>query len=210
MEVLSFLETKRLLNKYKLPFCETEIFDSKEKAIDYAQKLGYPVVLKIHGPQIFHKSELGGVKVNINNDEELSKAWNEMIDDTKDKQIEGILVQEMVNGNEVAIGMERDEQFGSVLMFGLGGIFIEIIGDVSLRIAPVDKEEALKMIKEVKGYRILSGYRGREPADIDKLADIICNVSQMAIKEKEIKSIDFNPIIIDKNNACIADTRIII
>lgn len=210
MEVLSFEETKKLLNKYKLPLCKTEIFDSKEKATDYAKILGYPIVLKIHGPQIFHKSELGGVKVNIKNNEELSRAWDEIINNTKDKRIDGILVQKMLTGNEVAIGMKRDEQFGSVLMFGLGGIFIEIIGDVALRVAPIDKDEALKMIKEVKGYKILSGYRGSEPVNIDKLIDIIVNVSKMSINEKQIKSIDFNPIIIDKNDACITDTRIII
>lgn len=210
MEILNFGETVKLLKKYRLPLCKTEIFNSREKAIDYASSIGYPVVLKVYGPKIFHKSELGGVKLGIKSSEELSAAWNEIIKSLKGRDIEGILVQKSMAGNEVAIGMKRDEQFGPVLMFGLGGIFIELIGDVSLRIAPVDKEEALKMIQEIKGYKILTGYRGKEPVDVNKIAEIITNLSKMAANEKHIKSIDFNPLIVNKNDACIADTRIII
>ncbi len=210
MEILSFEETKRLLLKYKLPLCRTEIFNSKDKATDYANKISYPVVLKVHAQKIFHKSEIGGVRVNIKNNEELSVAWDEITKNIEGKNIEGILVQEMMSGNEVAVGMKRDEQFGPVLMFGLGGIFIELIEDVSLRVAPIGKKEALEMIKEIKGHRILEGYRGKEGADIDKIAELIANVSKMSIAEEQIKSIDFNPVMVNKNEACIADLRIII
>ncbi len=210
MEILSFEETKKLLLKYRLPLCRTEIFNSKDRAIEYAQKIGYPVVLKIHAQKIFHKSEIGGVRVNIRNNEELSIAWDEITKNIEGKNIEGILVQEMMAGNEVAVGMKRDEQFGPVLLFGLGGIFIELIEDVSLRVAPLDKKEALEMIREIKGYRILEGYRGKDGADIDKIAEILVNVSKLSVSEEEIKSIDFNPVMANKKGAFIADLRIII
>ena len=106
MEILSFEETKKLLMKYKLPLCKTEIFNSKEKAAVYANKIGYPIVLKVHAQKIFHKSEVGGVKVNIKSDDELYSAWDEIMGNIQGKNIEGILVQEMVLGNEMAVGMK--------------------------------------------------------------------------------------------------------
>lgn len=210
MEILSFEETRRLLLKYKLPFCRTEIFNSKEKATAFAEKLGFPVVLKVHAQKIFHKSEIGGVKTNIQNKEEFDKAWDEIEKNIRGKNIEGMLVQEMCSGNEVALGMKRDPQFGPVLLFGLGGIFIEIIKDVSLRVAPIDKEEALKMIKETKGVKILEGARGKKRADLENIAEMLVNLSALSIKEKNIQSIDFNPVMVEGNKACIADFRIIV
>jgi acetyl-CoA synthetase (ADP-forming) len=210
MEILSFEETKKLLAKYKLPLCQTEIFNSKEKAAAYANKIGYPVVLKVHAQKIFHKSEVGGVKVNIKNDEELYSAWDGITRNIQGKNIEGLLVQEMVSGNEMAVGMKRDEQFGPVLMFGLGGIFIEVIQDVSLRIAPIGKKEALEMVREIRGYKILEGYRGKDPVNIDEIADIMVNISNLSVNEEQISSIDFNPVIANKKGVWIADLRIII
>ena len=167
-------------------------------------------MLKIHAQKIFHKSEVGGVKVNIKNDEELSEAWDEITENIQGKNIEGILVQEMMSGNEIAIGMKRDEQFGPVLMFGLGGIFIEVIKDVSLRVAPIGKKEALEMIKEIKGYKILEGYRGKDPVDVNKLAELMVNLSSLSMNEEKISSIDFNPVMANKDGVYIADLRIII
>jgi len=210
MEILSFEETKKLLIKYKLPLCKTEIFNSKEKAAVYANKIGYPIVLKVHAQKIFHKSEVGGVKVNIKNDDELYSAWDEIMGNIQGKNIEGILVQEMISGNEMAVGMKRDEQFGPVLMFGLGGIFIEVIQDVSLRIAPIGKKEAMEMIKEIRGYKILEGYRGKDPVNVDEIADIMVNISNLSVSEERISSIDFNPVIANKKGVWIADLRIII
>ncbi len=210
MEILSFEETKRILLKYKLPFCRTEIFNSKEKALVFAKQIGFPVVLKIHAQKIFHKSEIGGVKVNIKNDEEFLSSWDEIEKNIQGKNIEGILVQEMVSGSEVAIGMKRDSQFGPVLMFGLGGIFIEIIKDVAFRIAPIDKEEALKMIKETKGFKILDGARGKKKVDLEKIAEMMVNLSTLSIKEEKIQSIDFNPVMVTEKQALITDLRIIV
>lgn len=209
MNILSFRETERILSKYKIPFCRTEIFNSKEKAFLFAQKIGFPVALKVHGQKVFHKSEIGGVKVNIKEDD-FDDAWEEIMKNVEGKIIEGILVQEMFYGNEVAIGMNRDDQFGPTIMFGLGGIFIEILKDVSLRVAPISKNEALEMIKEIKGFKILDGARGNKKANINSLVDILVNVSNLSLKEEQIKSIDFNPIIVNESKALVADFRIII
>jgi acetyl-CoA synthetase (ADP-forming) len=210
MEILSFEETKQLLTKYKIPVCKTEIFNSKEKALAFADKIGYPVVLKIHAQKIFHKSELGGVKTNILNKEEFNNAWEEIKENIKGKNIEGILVQEMLSGNEVALGMKNDEQFGPVIMFGLGGIFIEIIKDVSFRLAPIARKEALEMIQETKGYKILKGARGGKEADIESIVEMIVNFSKLSAKEINVKSIDFNPVIVNDKKALVADFRIIV
>jgi acetyl-CoA synthetase (ADP-forming) len=210
MEILSFEETKKILLKYKLPFCRTEIFNSRDKALAFARQIGFPVVLKVHAQKIFHKSEIGGVKVNIKNEDEFIASWDEIEKNIQGKNIEGILVQEMVSGNEVAIGMKRDSQFGPVLMFGLGGIFIEIIKDVAFRIAPIDKEEALEMMMETKGFAILNGARGKKKADLGKIAEMMANLSNLSIKEEKVQSIDFNPVIVTDKQALITDLRIII
>jgi len=209
MNILSFQETERILSKYKIPFCKTEIFNSKEKAFLFAQKIGLPVALKVHGQKVFHKSEIGGVKINIK-EEDFDLAWEEIISNVEGKTIEGVLVQEMFHGNEVAIGMNRDDQFGPTIMFGLGGIFIEIIKDVSLRVAPIDKEEAEKMIKELKGFKILDGARGNQKANINSLVNMLVNISNLSLKEDQIKSIDFNPVIVNNSRALVADFRIIV
>lgn len=210
MEILSFEETKRILLKYKLPFCRTEIFNSKEKALIFARQIGFPVVLKIHAQKIFHKSEVGGVRVNIRNEDEFIASWNQIERNIQGKNIEGILIQEMVSGGEVAIGMKRDQQFGPVLMFGLGGIFIEIIKDVSFRIAPISREEAMEMIKETKGFEILNGARGKKKVDLSKIAEMLINLSNLSVKEEKIQSIDFNPVMVTDKQALIADFRIIV
>lgn len=210
MEILSFEETKKLLVKYKIPCCDVEIFNFKEKALDYAKRIGFPVVLKIHSRNIFHKTEVGGVKVGIKNEEEFLSAWEDIDESMKGRNIEGIMVQEMLSGKEVAVGMKRDAQFGPVIMFGLGGIFIEVLNDTSLRIAPVNKKEALLMIKQTKGYKLLEGYRGSEVVNIDRVIEIIVALSKMSLGEDYIKGIDFNPVIVNESYARLADFRIII
>jgi acyl-CoA synthetase (NDP forming) len=210
MQVLDFEKTRELLKKYNIPFCKTEIFSSGQKAMQYANTIGYPVVLKVHGPNIFHKSDIGGVKVRIQNDEEFSIAWKEMAQNQQLKGKEGILVQEMIKGTELVVGIKRDNQFGSVLMFGLGGIFIEILKDVAFRVGEINKKEALKMIQEIKGYKLLEGYRNQEGVDLNQLCQLISNVSKLANNEKEIISIDFNPIMANKKSVLVADFRLVI
>lgn len=207
MEILNFEKTRILLKKYKIPFCRTEIFKSSVKALDFAKKIGFPVVLKIHSAEIFHKSEVGGVKAGIKNEEEFLKAWNEL---SQLKNIEGILVQEMIQGVEMVIGIKRDEQFGPVLMFGLGGIFVEILKDVAFRVGILNRKQALEMIQEIKGYKLLQGYRNQEGVNLSQLADSLVKISRLANERKEIMAIDFNPVIGSKKSILVADFRIVI
>jgi len=214
MTLLSFEETENLLLKYKIPFSKTKLLYLKSRAISFAKEIGYPVVLKISSPDILHKSEIKGVRVGIKNENELKKAWDEILISVKKSKpklkIEGILVQKMVSGIEVAVGMKRDSQFGPVLMFGLGGIFIEVLKDVIFRIAPINQKEALKMIKEIKAHKIFKGFRGQKPINIKAIVKIITNLSKLSLTEKKIKEIDLNPIIINEKRAQVVDAKIII
>lgn len=209
--LLDFDRTKKILSDYKIPFCQTEIFKFKDKAVVFAERIGYPVVLKISSQSIAHKIDVGGVKIGINNKEDFGKAWDEISNNKRIKgKVEGFLVQKQVKGIEVVIGLKKDAQFGPVLMFGLGGTFIEVLRDVSFRVAPVDLKEAKEMIKEIKGYEVFNGYRGREAADTGKIAEIIVNLSNLSLARKEIKEIDFNPVIIDGKEGLVCDAKIII
>jgi len=207
MPLLNFQQTKKLLLKYKIPIFQTEIFNSEKKAEKFGKKIGYPVVLKIFSSTILHKTDIGGVKTNIKNNKELKNAFSDLI---KIKRIEGILVQKMGKGKEIILGMKRDFQFGPVLMFGLGGIFVEALKDVSFRICPVSKKEAMRMIKEINGYPILKGQRREKPADIKKLVQIITKLSELSLKEKNVKEIDLNPIMINEKGAWAADFKFIL
>lgn len=209
--LLDFKKTKEIISLYKIPFCQTEIFESKERAVLFAERIGYPVVLKISSQSIAHKTDVGGVKTGISNKEDLRKAWDEMSDNKKIRgRIEGFLVQKQIKGVEVFLGLKQDAQFGPVLMFGLGGTFVEVLKDISFRVAPVNLEEAKGMIGEIKGYKILEGYRGQEAVDKDKLASLIVNLSDLSLAKREIKEIDFNPVISNGKESLVCDARIII
>ncbi len=212
MKALNFKETRKLLLKYKISFCKTELVKSKKEAINTAKKIGYPVVLKVSSTVILHKTDIGAVKTDIKNEEELKHAWDDASESFKKIQvsIEGVLIQKMIFGNEIVLGMKRDLQFGPVLMAGLGGIFVEVLKDVSFRITPVGKAEALKMIKEIKGYKILEGVRGQKPSDIKKITDIIVSLSELSVAEEKIKEIDFNPIIANERQALVVDARFLV
>ncbi len=207
MEILNFKEAKDILLKYKLPFCQTDIFESLSKGLMYAEEIGFPVVLKAYGNNVFHRTEKGGVSVGIKTREDFRREWNNITENYKD--IEGILVQEMVKGKELIIGMKRDEQFGPVLIFGMGGIYTELHKDISLRIAPVTKKEIIEMMKETKAYELVKGFRG-EGINEEKLINLIIKLSSLSLKERRIKSIDFNPIIGNKKEVLIVDFKIVV
>ncbi len=194
MKLLSFQEIRKILLDYKIPFCKSRLVNSQEEVIKTG--INYPVVLKVFSLKGVHKSKKGGVVVNIKNEKELIKAWNDLSKVEKD----GVLIQEMVFGKELIVGMKNDPQFGPVILFGLGGIFVEVLKDVSLRIAPVDKKEALEMIKETKAYGLLSGLK------LDKLIEIIVSLSDLSLKEG-LKEVDFNPVIINEKQVLIVDAR---
>ena len=206
MALLGFSETKKLFSKYKLPVLRTELFDSEKKALVFAKKIGFPVVLKIWSSSILHRTDVGGVKIGINNEKDFKNGFFEL---KKIKDVEGIIVQKMGYGEQLFLGMKRDEQFGPVITFGLGGIFVEVLKDVSFRVCPVYRIEAQKMIREIKGFPILKGLRGQDGINIDDLIDLILKMSKLSLKEKQIKEIDFNPAIADAKKILLADFKII-
>ena len=213
--VLTEVESKELLKKAGIPLVEAKLARSKKEAISISKEMGLPVVLKISSPDVVHKSDSGGVKLGLANATQVSKAYNEIISSVKqaypEAQIEGVSVQPMAPpGVEVIVGMSKDPQFGPVLMFGLGGILVEVLKDVSFRIVPVTARDAREMIREIKGYPILEGYRGQKPASIPALEKLIVKVSQFVEKNPHIKELDLNPIFAYPDKAVAVDARIIL
>lgn len=211
MQQLDIIKTINILEKNKLPVSKMILVKSVENAIENAEKIGYPVVLKIFSKDVIHKSDMGFIKTKIDDPEELKSAYEDMKKKITKRKVKdyNIILQKMEEGLEIIIGLKRDPQFGPVVIFGLGGIFVEVLKDTSLRILPIDKNEALEMIKEIKSYPILEGIRGQKPVDIDHLANLIVKVSDLS-KNKKIQEIDFNPVIADERSSKIVDARILI
>jgi len=208
--VLTEHETKKLLAKYGIAVTKESIAENADEAYAIASQIGTPVAMKISSPDISHKSDVGGVELNIAASD-AKATYDKIISRIKkalpDAKIEGILVQQMAPpGHEVIVGLKKDAQFGHALMFGLGGIFVEVYKDVSFRVAPIGIKEALDMISEIKGYPILKGIRGRKRADIDAIARVLVSVSEMAQKENIIE-LDINPLIAGEIGAIAVDAR---
>ncbi|KUK18131.1 MAG: Acetyl-CoA synthetase [Thermococcus sibiricus] len=208
-------EAKEILQLYGVPVPEFKVATNEEEAVQFAREIGYPVVMKIVSPQIIHKSDAGGVKVNIKSDEEAKEAFNTIMKNAKnykpDANLWGVIIYRMLPlGKEIIIGMIRDPQFGPAIMFGLGGIFVEILKDVSFRVAPISKDEALEMIKEIKAYPILAGARGEKPVNTEALAEIIMKVGELALELPEVKELDINPVFAYEDSAVAVDARILL
>jgi len=208
-------EAKELIETFGIKTTRHIVTSSNEEAIQAARSIGYPVVLKIVSSDISHKTDVGGVKLGIKDDEGVRDAYDEIIKNIEERQpaarIHGILVQEMATpSTEVIVGGLRDPQFGPAVMFGLGGIFVEVFKDVSFRIAPVEEYEALDMIHDVKGAKVLKGFRNREAADISALAQTIIQVSDIMVSIEEIKEIDLNPVLVYPKGIKAVDARIIL
>ena len=208
-------EAKTVCKEYGIPITALKIARTVEEAANFSDEIGYPTVLKIVSPDVIHKFDVGGVVLNINNREDAINAYNKIIESVKkhkaDAKIIGILIQEMAPCSiEVIVGAIKDAQFGQTLMFGFGGTFVEVMKDVSFRIAPITEEEAREMITEVKAYPILQGYRGQPPADIDILAKILLNTSRLVMDHPEIKELDLNPVMVYEKGAKTVDARIIL
>ncbi len=209
-KVLTEHETKKLLAKYGIPVTKEQIAASANEALAIALQIGTPVAMKISSPDIPHKSDVGGVALNVKK-EYVGTIYDEMLARIRkaapNADIEGILVQQMAPpGHETIVGLKKDAQFGHALMFGLGGIFVEVYKDVTFRVTPIDKNDALEMISEIKGYQILKGIRGRKVADIDAIARVLVSVSEMAEKENIIE-LDINPLIVSESGAVAVDAR---
>ena len=193
-------ESKEMLSHWNIPITKELRASTATEAATAAREIGYPVVLKIESPDIQHKTELGLVSVGIRNEVELEQAYDDMVTKARslypDAQIFGVLVQEMVgDGTEVIVGVSQDSQFGPIVLFGMGGIFVEAYGDVALRVCPITQRDALEMIEEVRGARILEGVRGHPPADIDALVDVLLKVSDMAVHlQGSLTELDINPL----------------
>lgn len=213
--VLTEIESKQLLKEVGISTTEIKLAASEKEAVDLSQKMGFPVVLKIASPDISHKSDAGGVKVGLKNKDEVAQAYKDIMNSVKQKfpkaKIEGVSVQNMARpGTEVIIGMTKDAQFGPVLMFGLGGVWVEVLKDVAFRIVPLTRRDAGEMIHEIKGYPLLEGYRGSEPANITVLEDLLLKISDFMEKTPEIKEMDLNPIFAYKDGAVAVDARVVL
>jgi len=213
--LLTEVESKELLKKAGIPVVEAKLARSKKEAISISKEMGFPVVLKISSPDVVHKSDSGGVKLGLANATQLGKAYSEIISSVRqaypEAQIQGVSVQPMAPpGVEVIVGMSKDPQFGPVLMFGLGGILVEVLKDVSFRIVPVTERDAREMVREIKGYPVLEGYRGQKPASIPSLEKLIVKVSQFVENNPQIKELDLNPIFAYPDKAVAVDARIVL
>lgn len=213
--LLTEIEAKELLKKAGISVVETRLATSKEQAAAIAKELGFPVVLKIASADVVHKTDAGGVKLGLKTATQVGKAYDEIMKAIKaafpNAKIEGVSVQKQARqGVEVIVGMSKDAQFGPVLMFGLGGVLVEILKDVSFRIVPLVKRDAREMIRDIKGFPLLQGYRGSEPVDIENLENILLKVSEFIEKTPEVKELDLNPIFAYKDGAIAVDARVIL
>jgi acetate---CoA ligase (ADP-forming) subunit beta len=208
-------EAKAVCAEYEIPVTKFKVASNAAEAKRYAEEIGFPVVLKIVSPDIIHKSDAGGVMVNLKSAGEVQDGFKKIIENASkfkaDAKIAGVLVQEMApQATEVIVGAIKDPQFGATVMFGLGGIFVEILKDVNFRIAPLTKDDAKEMITQLKAYPLLNGYRNTPPADIDALVSILCSTSKLVMENPEIKELDLNPVMAYQNGVKTVDARIIL
>jgi 4-hydroxybutyryl-CoA synthetase (ADP-forming) len=208
-------EGQEILRTYGFPIPKSILAKDEQEAIKAAKQIGYPVVMKISSPQIIHKSDAGGVKVNLNNENEVKNAFKEILKNAKKYDskavIKGVLVVEMVRGGkEMILGSKLEPGFGPVIMLGMGGIYVEILKDVTFRLAPVTDREAKDMISSIKTQKLLTGVRGEKPSDLNKLTECIQRLSQLVTDFNEIKELDMNPVLVmEKGKGCkILDVRI--
>lgn len=208
-------EAKTVCAYYGIPVTRLEVAENEVEAVRAAERIGFPVVLKIVSPDIVHKSDVGGVVVNLKDADDVRGAFGQIMKNVRKHNVKakivGVLVQEMAPAStEVIVGSVKDPQFGPALMFGLGGIFVEVLKDVAFRIAPIIEEEAREMISEVKAYPLLKGYRDSPPADIDAIVKILLSTSRLVTEHQEIKELDLNPIMVYEKGAITVDARIIL
>ncbi len=213
--VLTEIESKEVLAEAGIPVARATLARTPKEAAEAATKAGFPVVLKIVSPDITHKSDVGGVRVGLESAAEVQSAFDEIVASVKSKQpearIEGVAVQPMApQGVEVIVGMSKDPQFGPVLMFGLGGIFVEVLKDVAFRIVPLEPRDARQMIREIKGFPVLQGVRGQEPADLAALESLLLKLSEFVEAHPEIDELDLNPVFAYKDGCIAVDARIVV
>jgi acetyl-CoA synthetase (ADP-forming) len=209
-KTLSEYESKEFLKSYGIPVTRELLVRSREECVKAAQAVGYPLVLKGCSPSLAHKTEKGMVRVDLRNEQETLLAFDELISRREGSE-QDILVQEMIKGTrELVAGMTRDPQFGPCVMFGLGGIFTEILKDIAFRVAPLEKRDALDMTQEIKAHKILEAVRGMPAADLDLLCDILIKVGKIGMENDLIQEIDINPLILAGAKPVAVDALIVL
>jgi acyl-CoA synthetase (NDP forming) len=213
--VLTEIESKQILAEAGIPVASAQLAKTADEAAQLAEKAGFPSVLKIVSPQITHKSDIGGVKMGLASTDEVRKAFDEIVAAARKAEpkarIDGVAVQKMAPaGTEVIVGMSKDPQFGPVLMFGLGGIFVEVLKDVAFRIVPLEARDARQMVREIKGFAVLEGVRGQPPADLAALEGLILKLSEFVEAHPEIEELDLNPVFAYADGVIAVDARIVI
>jgi acyl-CoA synthetase (NDP forming) len=209
--VLTEFESKELLQEIGIAVPGQKLTSTKEETVSAADEIGFPIVLKLMAEDIVHKSDTGAVKLGLKTKDEVERAYEELmkIPSQAEKKIS---VQKMADEpiTELIIGMTTDPQFGPALMFGIGGILVELLEDVSFRIAPITKYDANEMIHEIKGFPILDGYRGKPKADLDAIIETLLKISDFVVKHEEINEMDLNPVFIYEKGLICVDARIIL
>lgn len=212
--ILTYEESRHIISLAKLPLNKMVIATNLEECLEKANKIGYPIVLKIVSQDILHKSDSGGVKINIQSKEELKKTYEEMMIKIRNfypkAKITGVSIEEMVEGVELLIGTTTDLQFGKMIALGIGGIFVEVYKDVSFRLIPVTEGDVNEMINELEGKKLLEGYRGKPKLVKSELISLVLSVSKLIETYPQIKEMDLNPVIITKNGLKVIDARIIL
>ncbi len=208
MKILTEVKAEKLISKY-LPIAKSVLvknFKQVEKV-----KIKFPLVLKIISQKALHKTELKAIRV-VKQEEDLEKEFNELLKLNKKKRLnmDGILVQEFVEGKEIIVGLKKDMTFGHVIMLGLGGIFVELLKDVTFRACPITKEDSQSMINDLKGNKILFGFRGEKGVNIELLKELLVKTSKIPLKNQKIAELDINPLIINDKKALVVDARIVL
>jgi acyl-CoA synthetase (NDP forming) len=208
-------EAKELLREYGIPVPDFKLIKSEDEIVGLAKEINFPIVMKIVSPDIIHKTDAGGVKVGIKDEKEAKTAYQDIIYKVKkykkEAKISGVIAYSMIpQETEIIIGMMKDPCFGPTIMFGLGGILVEILKDISFRILPLEERDAEEMISEIKGYKILKGIREEEPKDIEAIKDLLLKISQLTLENPEIKEIDLNPVFVFNQGLQVVDARMIL
>lgn len=207
---LSEYESKKILSHYRIPVARESLCHTAADLKKAALEIGYPLALKGYSPELAHKTENDLIRLDIRNEAEADRAFQDLMSRMQG-EAKGVLVQEMVKGKrELLAGMTRDPQFGPCVLFGLGGIFTEVLEDVSFRVAPLDKRQALEMMEETRAKKMLTAFRGMEAADKDILTEILIQLGQIGLEQEQIKEIDINPLIISGSKPVAVDALIVL
>ncbi|GAB4307695.1 MAG: acetate--CoA ligase [Promethearchaeota archaeon] len=214
-DVLTEVESKRLVAAFGIPVVETKLAASADGAVGAASQIGYPVALKVSSPDVAHKSDVGGVALGLKTPEEVREAFDQVVGSVDSRvpgaRIEGVAVQAMAGpGVEVIVGTKVDPQFGPTVLFGVGGVLVEVLGDVALRLAPISRRDAREMVDEIKGAKLLDGFRGVEPVDKGAVLDVLLRASSLAVRLPQVKEVDLNPVVVMGHGALVVDARVVL